>query len=97
MSTQITVTAGCVSPTTTGVERGVDVDFTLELDGKTIEGEVTLLPREDGSPGYASWGQPDHWLDGRTLARLRALDLSHDDYRSILTEIETACAEEVSS
>ena len=89
----MTVEAGCASPTTTGVSRGVDVNFVLTLSGVDYEGEVTLLPREDGSPGYSSWGDVDHWLDGCTLTALRALDLSDRDMRAVLGEIASACAE----
>jgi hypothetical protein len=86
----IAVLAGVACETSTGVERGIDVYFTLTLGGEAIKGECTLLPHEDGRPGYGAWGQPDHWIDGRTLARLRALPDA--TYRDVLTAIEDACA-----
>lgn len=75
----------------TGVEGGLDVDFTLTLsDGTEIDGEATLLPHEDGRPGYGAWGAPDNWVDGRTLAAIR----DRDDLREILAVIEASCADE---
>lgn len=88
----IKVEAGEVTETTTGVERGLDVGVTVTLpDGREIDGEVTLLPREDGSPGYAAWGSRDHWVSGDLL---RALDeaLSDDEVRDVLDEIESAAS-----
>jgi len=79
------VVAGTASPTTTGVEGGIDVDFTLTLNGVEHEGEVTLLPHEDGRPGYSSWGAPDNWVDSRTLRAIR--DLDRDVYSDILDAI----------
>jgi hypothetical protein len=82
------VIAGAATKTTTGVERGVDVDFTLTLNGEDIDGEVTLRPHEDGRPGYGSWGDAANWVDGAVLARIRGLD--HHEYRQILLAIEDA-------
>jgi hypothetical protein len=76
--------------TSTGVERGIDVDFTLTINGEEYEGEVTLLPHEDGSRGYGAWGEPNHWVDGRTITRIR--DLASDDYTTVLDAIEAATA-----
>jgi hypothetical protein len=84
------VEVGNARETSTGVERGTDVDFTLTLDGVEIEGEVTLLPHEDGSPGYGAWGQVDNWLDGRTVATVRKL--SRDDYTDVCSAIIEATA-----
>jgi hypothetical protein len=53
---EITAVAGAVSETT-GVEGGVDVDVTVTFpDGSECDGEVTLLPAEDGRHVYESWG-----------------------------------------
>lgn len=72
MTKILTVKAGTVRETTTGVERGLDVDVTVTLTGgRVIEGKVTLLPAADGRPRYESWGDPDHWVDGRLLRDLR--------------------------
>jgi len=72
----------------------VDLDVVVTLaDGRSLTGEVTLLPREDGSPGYAIWGAPDNWLDGRTWAVVRDLP----NYREVLDAIESAAVEAVFS
>lgn len=93
---EIHVTAGAARATTTGVEGALDVPFTLSLGGRELTGGATLLPREDGGPGYRAWGGgPDHWLDGRTVAALRELHTA--DYRLALEQIEEACAEACSA
>ncbi len=91
----IHVEAGIATATDTGVEGGVDVCFTLTLDGVEHDGEVTLLPHADGRPGYGIWGVLDHWLDGRTVALLR--DRDREDDGDILDAIEAACAPEAAS
>jgi hypothetical protein len=89
----VRVRASNARPTETGVDRGVDVDFVLTIDGATLNGEVTLLPAEDGSLVYRAWGScPDHWLDGRTVTALR--DLPNDEYRTVLDAIEDATSKE---
>lgn len=91
--TSIEVSASIATETTTGVERGLDVSVTVTIDGRDIEGEVTLVPREDGSPGYASWGSsPDFWVSGGLLRELEALP--GEDFRAALAEIESAAAKE---
>lgn len=85
----MTITTRIATKTSTGVDNGVDVGFDLELEGETISGEVTLLPHEDGRPGFGPWGAIDNWLDGRTVQRLNKLD---DDTRSDAIEaILEAC------
>lgn len=88
---EIDVVAGVASKTTTDVERGIDVDFSLTLDGEEMDGEVTLLPHEDGRRGFGRWGSVDNWLDGATVRRIR--DLDRDTWSDVLSAIETACAE----
>lgn len=65
--------AGAPLATSTGVDRAVDVDFVLTGPGIELHGEVTLLPCEDGSPYYSSWGAIDNWLDSDTVRALRAM------------------------
>lgn len=82
--------------TSTGVDGGKDVGFDLTMDdGTVLSGEVTLLPHEDGSPGYGAWGAPDNWLDGATLSRLRKLP--DYEFTAILNAIESACSAQVAS
>ena len=83
----VAVKVGVARKTTTGVE-GINVRFVLTLDGVEHDGEVTLLPHEDGRPGYGRWGDRNHWLDGRTVALLR----EREDDGDILDAIEGACA-----
>ena len=91
MTTTMTCEASYARPTDTGTERGVDVDWTLTLsDGREIEGEATLLPREDGS-GYGAWGEPAHWISGDALRAL--MTLPERDCAAALRAIEAACAE----
>jgi len=85
----MTITTSIATKTTTGVKNGVDVSFDLEIEGETISGEVTLLPHEDGRPGFGSWGDIDHWLDGRTVQRLHKLD--DDTRRDAIETILDAC------
>lgn len=86
------ITTSTATKTSTGVNNGVDVSFDLELEGDTISGEVTLLPHEDGRPGYGAWGQIDHWLDGATVQKLNKLD---DETRSdVIETILAACDDE---
>lgn len=57
-------------------------------DAHVIIGKATLCRRQhDGA--WSAWGEPDHWLDGRTLAKLRGLD--RGDFREVLEAIEDAC------
>jgi hypothetical protein len=90
MSTTITATAGTSRPTTTGVEGAVDVPVTLQIAGRTVRGEVTLLPADDGRPVFERWGDADHWVSGDLLRELR--ELPHHEYRDALTTIEAAAS-----
>jgi hypothetical protein len=92
MAKQITVVAGAATPADD--ERGVDVDFRLSIGGEEHAGSVTLLPHEDGRPGYGSWGSLDHWLDSATCRLLR--DLDQDDYEVAIDTIRGECAEAAS-
>ena len=56
---------------------------------ETMSGECTLLPHEDGRPGYGMWGELDMWLDGSTVEALRG----RDDRREIANEIAAACGQ----
>ncbi len=88
------VIAGDATETTTGVERGLDVPVTVTLpDGREVEGEVTLLPAEDGRPTYESWGEPDHWVDGRLLRELRKAFPDYSDLRKILARLAAIAGE----
>jgi hypothetical protein len=65
--------AGRPRKTRTGVAHGVDVPVRVTLpSGRTLAGEVTLCPAEDGRRRYESWGEPDMWVSGELLAALSA-------------------------
>lgn len=81
MSNEITVThvaASCPTPTTTGVDHGIDLDVTVTLsDGSELEGEVTLVPAQDGRPEYEVYGPPgdggaEYWVSSGLLDALAA-------------------------
>lgn len=91
----ITVHARKARKTSTGAEaRGVagqDVDVRVTFpSGDVLDGEVTLLLRENGR-GWGAWGSmPDHWVSGALLARLKQLE--DDAFTEALNEIEAAAA-----
>jgi len=87
----------CSAPTagTTGAG-GWDLDVTVTIDGREIEGELTLLPSEqDGRP--SAWGAPDNWVSSGLLAGLRARSSGFDALRDMLSVIEAAASEEILS
>ena len=68
-----------------------DVDVSIDLDGATLTGEVTLAPRQyDGS--LEAYGDcPDMWISGDLLAQLRQRDDAKDCYRAIESAAVEAC------
>jgi hypothetical protein len=67
------VLASSASPSTcTDVPGAVDVDVTVTIGDRVIEGEVTLVPAQyDGR--LVSYGTaPDQWISGGLLAELYA-------------------------
>jgi hypothetical protein len=92
LTMDLTVTASGARATDTGAEGrhgpGVDVDVIVTLGGRTLAGEVTLLPADDGSPQYVAWGSPDHWVSPALLALLyAAYEGDRAGLRDALTEI----------
>jgi hypothetical protein len=85
-----TVEASHPRPTTTGVERGVDVDVDVYgADGDIVcSGGVTLLPAADGRSHYESWGERSNWMSSELV---RWSDAQEDDIRA-RTDIEEAAA-----
>lgn len=89
----INVTASNARTTDTGASYkgtpGVDVDVRVRLpNGETVPGAVTLLPREDGREGLASWGGPDNWVSGALLVALYAAYPDSNDLTEALNCIE---------
>jgi hypothetical protein len=70
----------------------VDVDVTIRIGGRTVEGEVTLVPSDDGNRAgvLVAYGSPDHWISRSMLAALETLPPSA--FREALSEIENAAA-----
>lgn len=51
-----------------GYEDGIDLDIALTIEGKTINLQATLLPAEDGSDYFGTWGDgAGHWLSAPEL------------------------------
>lgn len=88
MGKHMHVAASAATETTTGVERGLDVDVTVTIDGIDHEGEVTLLPDEQTGE-YGAWGQPANWISG-SLLRVLETEFSGSDFRGALSQIESA-------
>jgi len=88
----IKVVAGSATETTTGVDGGLDVPFTITIGGLEHDGEVTLVKDHEGE--WWSWGSLDHWLDGRTVGFLR--DLHGDEREDAICEIRSATSESAS-
>lgn len=82
------VTASFPTPTSTGVEGAMDVDVSVEIDGKTFSGGVTLI-NEHG--GWSSWGAPDHWMDQALLDAVEAAEDTH----TLMMEISGEAAAEI--
>lgn len=80
---------GAASPSTTGVDDGLDLDVTV----CGIHGEVTLIPSEDGG-GFGSWGQRSNWVSGSLLRALDELVVEEDDVRRILAEVASRAGAE---
>ena len=86
----ITCEAGTAWATTTGASRGVDVSFTLTVDGSEIEGECTLAPARYDGRMVALSSCPDLWVSGAALGRLR--NLPDATFRAALEAVESACS-----
>lgn len=94
---ELHVAASIATETTTGVDRGLDVDVTVTLpDGSEVDGEVTLVPNADGTPGYEAYGMgPDFWVSGPLLRALQGAYKGDDEgLTEALREIERAAAKE---
>jgi len=85
----IEVDASAVTPSSCiDIEGAVDIDVTVRLGERSIDGEITLVPREaDGV--LDSWGgSPDYWMTGALLAELHRL--SDADFRRACRELVSA-------
>lgn len=57
----------------------------------TVEGEVTLMPAEDGRPMYERWGSLENWMSSRLVALVNSMDDYERD--ELIARIEEAAAE----
>jgi len=90
-----TIEVGAIFPSTCTDSTGaLDVTVTVTLplgDGtETVTGEVTLLPREDGT-GYDSWGSPDQWVSGLLLCEIRDHEQCDEILAKLAREAGAAC------
>lgn len=78
--------SGCVD-----MDGAIDVDVEVTIGGRTISGEVTLVPSEyDGT--LVSYGtSPDHWISGGLLASMR--DLPDARFRTLCDALRSAADE----
>jgi len=68
----------------------LDCGVEIELADTVLSGELTLLPREDGS-GYDSWGEPGHWVESGLLVQLQDRDDCEALLASMASEAGAAC------
>jgi hypothetical protein len=87
------VEAHSASESIYGVE-GMDVKFRLVVGGREIgsDCECTLVLDHNGE--YSAFGELAHWLDGRTVDRLREIYSENESgLQACLREIEIVCSE----
>lgn len=77
------------TPSDYNVEGGVDVDVTVEHDGRTWSGGVTLVLRHTRQ--WSSWGARDNWCSPELLEAVDALAPELD----IVWEIEAAARDAI--
>lgn len=89
ISSAVRVDAAHGRPSTcVDIDGALDVEVTVTIGGRTIEGEVTLAPRQYDGQLAAYGSSPDHWISGGLLAALRRLD--DDAFRAACDAIEAA-------
>jgi hypothetical protein len=88
--TGMRVQASGVRPTDTGVDGGVDLDVTCEINGLSHEGEVTLVPSRNGE--YVAYGNSaDMWVSGGLLSWLADIDEGRE-LADLLSDLESVAA-----
>lgn len=80
-------------PTDTGVDGALDADVVIYVDGRFIEGEITIA-LDKGLDRWAGWGDPTHWVSSDLLAEIENAGL---DLHDTLTLIEHAIDQEEAS
>lgn len=66
----------------------VDVDVTVTIGDRVLDGEVTLAPQQYDGLLAAYGSSPDQWISGALLAALRQLDDAA--FRAACDDIEAA-------
>lgn len=66
----------------------LDIDVTVTVGDVTIDGEITLAPRQYDGRLAAYGATADHWVSGAMLAQLARM--AGDDLRGWLDAIESA-------
>jgi hypothetical protein len=83
------VRTSIATETTTGVEGGLDVNVTVEINGLDCDGEVTLV-QDSVNGGWCAYGPaPEYWVSGALLSWLQGLDEGYE-LTEILSKIERA-------
>ena len=82
------VTASNPTPTSTGVEGAMDVDVSVEIDGKTFKGSVTLINEYGSWSGFES---PDSWMSQPLLDAVEAAE----DPQALMMEVSGEAAAEI--
>lgn len=91
MTTSITAIARNARRSTCLADRvgAMDVDVTLDLDGRKVDGEVTLVLLDGDYHVYG--GQPDHWISNGLLREMH--DLDDRAFRAACDALESAARE----
>jgi hypothetical protein len=83
--TTASIAISAAQPTKHDVRNGVDHDVTIKVDGRTIEGGITLRPSEyDGR--MSTWGSLDMWASGPIVKWL--LTLTDDSRQAVARALE---------
>jgi hypothetical protein len=85
------ITASNPTPTSTGVDGGMDVAVDVVIDGERYCGGVTLIQGHDG--GWDSWGSRDNWMDQPLL---NAVDVAAEP-SELMGEIAAEAASAIES
>lgn len=70
------------------VDGAMDYDVTLRIGAEEWSGEITLVPRVDGGPGLAPYGdEPAQWISGALEHQMRTR-LSDREWRRAIAALQ---------